>query len=586
MRGMRGQPGLARAFAVFGVTALLGTGGAAGTEFVHIDHLGQDELEYEFFRLRRPLTVRVRCEGAGDDDGDMHAYGWILNARTREVEWALTHDNARAGEGDNYVFEGEIDLPAGDFAAYFAAYSQRYRVIKILGREFGRIWIDSHRRHRPRESRRWELVLETPTEGDLEAVEALRRLPDVDDPQAFVRFLGMGDDDFRSRGFTLPERMQISVYCQGESGSDARVVDIGWILNSDTRERVWKLGPDNFKHGGGAAKNKVSRETITLPAGNYVASYATDGSHSSGAWNAPPPYDPEGWGMILWAQSERDARRIQPYDEEEDPQRTIVALIRQRGGAYVSQGFTLERDTRVRVYAHGEYDRRHHEFADYGWIEEFETGHTVWTLSRRNTHHAGGAQQNRVADAILELQRGDYVAYYVTDGSHAYREWNDTPPHDPTHWGILISGVGRDFDPASVERFDAEERAESGKDFLVRLVRVRSGEHVRQDFSLDEPTRVHILALGEGLYREMYDYGWIEDVSTGSWVWEMKLRNTRHAGGAQKNRRFDGVVVLEAGEYEAHYVTDGSHAWNEWNQPRPRDPHSWGLTVTRIDNGR
>ncbi len=78
----------------------------------------------------------------------------------------------------------------------------------------------------------------------------------------------------------------------------------------------------------------------------------------------------------------------------------------------------------------------------------------------------------------------------------------------------------------------------------------------------------------------MYDYGWIEDASTGKVVWEMTYRMTEHAGGARKNRVYDGMIVLPAGKYTVFYETDGSHAFNDWNDDPPDDPTSWGITVS------
>ena len=77
----------------------------------------------------------------------------------------------------------------------------------------------------------------------------------------------------------------------------------------------------------------------------------------------------------------------------------------------------------------------------------------------------------------------------------------------------------------------------------------------------------------------MYDYGWIEDFNTGETVWEMKYDDTRRAGGDSKNRLFDGVIRLKAGDYIAHYRTDDSHAYKTWNSSPPRDRKNWGLTI-------
>ena len=85
---------------------------------------------------------------------------------------------------------------------------------------------------------------------------------------------------------------------------------------------------------------------------------------------------------------------------------------------------------------------------------------------------------------------------------------------------------------------------------------------------------------GEGDPEEMFDYGWIADGATGKSVWEMTYRNTEYAGGAKKNRMYDDSVILEPGTYEVNFVTDGSHAFNDWNSAKPRDPASWGITIS------
>jgi len=102
-------------------------------------------------------------------------------------------------------------------------------------------------------------------------------------------------------------------------------------------------------------------------------------------------------------------------------------------------------------------------------------------------------------------------------------------------------------------------------------------------FTVARESDVRIYALGEGVDREMVDYGWIEDARTRRTVWEMTYRVTEPAGGAAKNRRFDGKIHLAAGEYTLRYQTDGSHAFGEWNANPPDDPASWGITLYRLD---
>jgi hypothetical protein len=59
----------------------------------------------------------------------------------------------------------------------------------------------------------------------------------------------------------------------------------------------------------------------------------------------------------------------------------------------------------------------------------------------------------------------------------------------------------------------------------------------------------------------------------------MSYRLTEHAGGAQKNRLYDGVIRLPAGEYVLRYRTDGSHSPDSWNAEPPFDPAMWGVVL-------
>ena len=78
----------------------------------------------------------------------------------------------------------------------------------------------------------------------------------------------------------------------------------------------------------------------------------------------------------------------------------------------------------------------------------------------------------------------------------------------------------------------------------------------------------------------MFDYAWIEDSGSGKVVWKMKYRMTDRAGGAEKNRVFDGTISLPAGKYTVFYETDDTHAYDDWNDTPPDDPESWGVTIS------
>jgi hypothetical protein len=254
---------------------------------------------------------------------------------------------------------------------------------------------------------------------------------------------------------------------------------------------------------------------------------------------------------------------------------TIVALTHIGNDASRKQGFTLTRPMDVRIYALGE--GRNGRMFDYGWITSAGSRNRVWTMSYDNTEPAGGDRKNRLFDTTIHLDKGSYVVHYVSDDSHSAEEWNAAAPPDGRRWGITLLSPQGPIDRAAISPYDEK----NDPSIIAELTGVRDDEQVRKNFSLDRETDVRIYALGEGSGGDLVDFGWIEDARSGRRVWEMTYRTTEHAGGASKNRRFDGVVRLPAGNYVLRYETDGSHSFGNWNAAAPDDPEGWGITVYR-----
>jgi len=229
----------------------------------------------------------------------------------------------------------------------------------------------------------------------------------------------------------------------------------------------------------------------------------------------------------------------------------------------------------VRIYALGEGDET--EMYDYAWIVDAGTRRRVWTMRYEDTEPAGGADKNRLFDGLIRLEPGSYLVYYKSDGSHSAGKWNATPPAESRYWGISVFPASGRLDTSAVAPF---ERVTSGA--IAQLVRIRSDKRKHTLFTLEQPTTVRVYAIGEATGDEMADYGWIEDAASGDTVWEMTYRTRTPAGGARKNRLFDGTVRLAGGRYVLHYQTDGSHAYSDWNDDPPDDPEGWGVAVLRI----
>ena len=110
--------------------------------------------------------------------------------------------------------------------------------------------------------------------------------------QSVVSLTDLYDSEFRQEGFELKKRGSFEIYAIGEAYEE-KTFDYGWIIDASTSEKVWETLIDRSDHAGGAIKNRVWRETITLDPGEYWIYFIMDDSHSPQSLNANPPYDPD-----------------------------------------------------------------------------------------------------------------------------------------------------------------------------------------------------------------------------------------------------------------------------------------------------
>ena len=207
----------------------------------------------------------------------------------------------------------------------------------------------------------------------------------------------------------------------------------------------------------------------------------------------------------------------------------ILSLAMVGDGESRAQGFTLTRPMDVRILALGEGTGG--EMNDYGAILEATTRKLAWKMVASRTHHAGGAEKNRMVDEVVSLDAGDYLVYYVTDDSHSYSDWNSAAPSFPELWGITVMSAHGPPRRGVVRTYDDRDN----EAVLARIREVGDGEHRVERFTMDRAGDVLIYAIGEGDRSEMYDYATIEDAATGGVVWRMTYRQTEHAGGGRKN---------------------------------------------------
>lgn len=581
------------------VLLLPGWAGAQSDQLVAIRNLTPREHRSAAFVLTAPQEIRIQAVGAepaperrrrGDtwwgpeDERDVWpAAAWILDARTRAVVWDLrTARTDRADDGVRH-FAGPLHLPAGIYEAHYASYPAAWlssmgdgslrSIIRGLARgdrgdRFGGPYVDDGT------FREFELVIS----GDGHAARG-RELEDA--RRAFTATVAAqlapaGPDSTAQWPFVLDRPTDLDVTALGEVRPDG-AFDYAWIVNADTRERVWTMSYRSSEAAGGAHKNRREHARLRLATGRYVAYYVTDRTHHPGDWNGVPPLDPEQWGLTLRVADAAARAAIRTFVYEPVPTgQTIVSLTGIGDDELRSEGFALKQPLDVRIYALGE-GTGGDQMEDYAWIVDATSRRRIWSMTYGATEHAGGAEKNRLYDGTLRLEAGNYLVYYRSDGSHSAHQWNATRPPESRYWGVSVFPASGRLDRSLIGPL---ERGGSGPP-IAELARMGDNEHARTSFRLEAEAPVRIYALGEGSGGDMYDYAWIEVAGTGRVVWEMTYRTSEHAGGAAKNRAFDGTIRLPAGSYVLRYESDGSHSYGDWNSDPPDDPEGWGVVVRR-----
>ncbi len=554
---------------------------------VEIRQIYPDELRLEGFVLDRDQEIQIEATGVylkHNRDELILGHAWILNAESREVVWNFADHTPNERRVEPQTQQTKIRLPKGSYEVYYASFSYFHnerenwhasgwwRGVQKKSQDFFGWRFD---RDDYAEFYRAFTVSVKGSGKRFDRGEILKNQERL--PQSAVIALAADNDNFyEKQGFKLDRPLTLQIEAAGEARKDGEY-DYGWIINVETRKKVWQMTFNDSEPGGGAGKNRIARQTVALPAGKYAALYVTDDSHSPYKWNAPPPFDPARWGLIIRVAA-ADQQHLKKFEYQGFTEKnTILSFTRLRDEEYRTQGFTLRKPMNLHIYAMGE--GKDGEMFDYGWIVDANTRKKIWEMRLRDTEHAGGDQKNRLYDEVVPLDQGNYIAYCVSDGSHSYSDWNASPPYDQERWGMTIMAADPNYSPNDIAKYEEK----NDPSVLARLAGVRDHAQQRASFTQKKDGEVRVYALGEGSEGEMNDFGWIENAKTGRVIWEMSYRMTDHAGGAKKNRRFDGAIALKAGEYNVYYETDGSHSFNDWNDSPPHDPTHWGIAVYASD---
>ena len=115
-----------------------------------------------------------------------------------------------------------------------------------------------------------------------------------------------------------------------------------------------------------------------------------------------------------------------------------IANIDKKGS--FSESFTIDKKTNVRLYAIAD-GSPWGEMYDQAWLET--NGKVIWKMYGPDTKDAGGHLRNRVYDAQLSLDAGEYKVFFNNSKSpydHYYGNWEAFPP-DHLFWGIVIQKI-------------------------------------------------------------------------------------------------------------------------------------------------
>ncbi len=572
---------MVKAVVVAAGALLWATASVVGVTVAEIGDPLPGDIEAVGFTLKKGARINIDAVGVRSPySNNLTGYAWMIDSETRQLVWEMRYRRADRVDGSDVLRRQEAveSLPPGTYELYYSVRSPAYwesdggGILDALSKIF-RGDKDCRIRDHDLEECYVRVTSEDLTADDFELFR-----PRGGFPQALIRHNELGDSEYRTTSFELSRPMKLRLYAVIEyPPSSHSPVDYAWVVNSTTRKKVWHVDKWDLEHAGGGKKNMVHDEQIEFGEGTYTLYVVTDDSHSYDGFNVNPPYDPLNWGVTVLPGDDFDRSAFQVVDAPQ-PEEAVLAFTRVGDNDFYQQSFALSEATELHVYALGELNLSNMDFVDFGAIQEAGSGRAVWEMTPHNTDHAGGAEKNRMFDGIVTFAAGTYTAFYVTDGSHSYGDWNAAPPIDPRRYGLSLY-------PTKNTRVDAfrlvtDEELVTDAGILARITRVQDDERRRARFTLADDSWVHVYALGEGKGGRMYDYAYVVDLDSGRDVWEMTWRRTDHAGGADKNRVFDDAIRLPAGNYELVYVSDHSHSFGGWNASPPRDALNWGVTLS------
>lgn len=555
---------------------------------VTMSDIDRADLVHDSFVLSEQAVVNIVAFGSMESatnarsaSMEMAAYPWIMRRSDRTMVWKMDPAHSEVVEGTLLKTEYDVTLDAGTYDLYYASYgssrsSSRNR--GFLGVRLNDHWTGDRKQ--------WQVALKA-SNGQLTEVsgESISAYGPESIPNLVWTSGTMRDRKKTEQILVVDQDVDVSIYSIGEICAETRCGDYGVLENLATGKEVWRLTKENSRPAGGSASNFVFDDVVSLERGMYRASYATDPAHAYGRWHGNPPYDPTAWGMTLFASNERDAAKIRTFDVWEEL-KPVVKLAPAGSDVDFVQSFDVVSTTDVFLFSMGEIDGESRY--DYGWLDNRETGETVWSMATAGTRHAGGNADNTIAEGYVRLVPGKYALHYKSDDSHAYGDWNRSKPDHEERWGITMFPISDNATEAiklvateSVQKTRAESHDVAGE-VIFSMLNATNDQSQFRTVDFDEEVRLHIRAIGEISQSGEYDYGWIVDELSNATVWKMTRRNTIPAGGDERFRMFDDFLEIGPGEFSIHYETDDSYSFGDFRDSSPDFPNDYGMKVVLV----
>ena len=316
--------------------------------------------------------------------------------------------------------------------------------------------------------------------------------------------------DLESIGFTLNKGADIDINVVGiKVPRNRSMLAYAWIIDSDTRELVWELESRRTKS---YMKNSLLRKKSTveyLKAGSYELYYSV------------PNREHWGWGSfngdffdelsnlfdgdndrrlrkrdirecyVKLTSDELQAADIERFEIDGGHAGALIKHTQLGDSEFIKTGFMLSKSGKLRIYSLIEQPGKNEPPNPNSRIINMETRERVWEIDKWDTEYAGATEKNQLFNDEVKFEKGKYVLYVVTDGSHSYEEFNASPPYDPINWGITIL-PGEGFDKSSFSIIDVTGRG----DAAIELTKSRNNDFQEQSFEIKSKTKLRIYANG------------------------------------------------------------------------------------------